>query len=347
MDSPAFLDVNYDRRFGVEIELNSFDGRDFKRNPLQKGELPKGIDYIAHLLMEILNAPVKIAGWHPTHNNFKEWVCKPDSSCGIEICSPANKGWLALVDIERAITGLSNDRNVRIDDRCSLHFHVEVADCVVRDSGTLSHGIVYEKSLPLASILANWIKCEPIFLDSVPKGRKTNRYCPSLGMGDVFAHNSPLDPERLIISLSQKYSTVNTYHLVNGKRATLEFRIMDKEGCINSYLTINWIRLLLHFLEMAKNKGLPKMYDRDDAWTSLLWLDTKDVMNFLGFTGEHKLSSDLEQTRNWFLARLVTNMGTGSGIWSEKGRSVAKRQLDEVISSLGYSNDEILAFLQP
>ena len=43
------------RKFGVEIELNSFDKRDFKLNPLAMNEFPKGMDYIANLIRNLNN----------------------------------------------------------------------------------------------------------------------------------------------------------------------------------------------------------------------------------------------------------------------------------------------------
>ena len=55
-----FIDFNQKRKFGIEIEFNSFDGRDFRKNPLDKGEMPLGIDYIADLVNKNTDRNVKI-----------------------------------------------------------------------------------------------------------------------------------------------------------------------------------------------------------------------------------------------------------------------------------------------
>jgi hypothetical protein len=331
MDEMQVIDINYNRKFGVEIELNAFDGRDFKKNPLLKGELPKGIDYIARLLVEILDKQVRVCGWHPTHNN-EDWVCKPDSSCGIEICSPATKGRATLLEIEKVIKAIGEDRNIKIDNRCSLHVHVDISDCLYRSANSSRYDWA-QSPRSLAAILACWIKCEAVFLDSVPCDRKRNRYCPSIGMSDLFTHNSNIDPIELILSLGQnKYSTINTFHLLNGKRDTIEFRIMDNEGCISSNITKNWINLILHFVEVAKNQNLPKKYIKGDVWSSLLWLDPREVIEFL-FNGN--LSLDLVEVRDWFLTRLLCNIKTDlPGVWSNAGRSFAIQQVEEMTKEM-------------
>src|SRR5688572_42655 len=193
MDEMKTLKFNYDRRFGVEIELNSLDRRDFKARPLRQGELPEGTNYIATLLMENLRSPVRINKWNYTHNNFAEWVVKPDSSCGIEVCSPAFKGWTGLKQVVKTIDILEADPKILVDDRCSFHVHVNVMDCLSRikrtGMGFNSSGYEWSKSYDLAAILAWWTKCEPVFLDSVPADRKRSRYCMAIGSTDLLHAN--------------------------------------------------------------------------------------------------------------------------------------------------------------
>ena len=311
------LSFDYNRRFGVEIEVNSFDGRDFKDYPLGKNEHPLGMDYIAVNLAELLQAEVNVAKWEYTHHN-NCWVLKPDSSCGIELCSPVVKRWTGLKTICRAVDILDADERVIIDDRCSLHVHVEVAD--------LDHR-------RLAAVLAFWIKCEAVFLDSVPSDRKKSKFCPCIGEVDMFSHDDGLDADRLIHKMgASKYYTANVYHMMKGRRSTIEFRIVGAEGCRNSFLTKNWIRLLLHFIERSSNYPLHR-FRPGNPWTSLCWLDPTDVMSLLGFDGSFRLSPGLEQTRNWFLSRLHTNIRSNlSGVWSPDARSVAIKQVDQLIA---------------
>lgn len=354
MDSPEALGFNYDRRFGVEIEINAFDRRDFKKFPLnlKSGELPQGIHYVADLVMKTLKKPVHVGKWHHTHNNYNEWIIKPDSSCGIEVCSPATKGWTGLKDIQTVITALSEDEKVPIDERCSFHVHVNVNDSVHLQVSPEGFGrrVNHERSMKLASIIAHWIKCEPVFMDSVPEDRKRSRFCQCIGMSDLFEHSTEIDPQTLIGRLgSHKYYTLNTYHLNKGKRNTIEFRIIERDGCRDAYLAKNWIRLLVHFVEMTRLLPFPNQFIKGDKWSSLLWLDPRDVMGILGFIGnEYVLSKGMEQTRNWFLARMVSNLKSDlPGVWCEEARGFAYEQVGEIITELGFTEAEMLKHLLP
>lgn len=331
MDDPIRLAFCYGRRFGVEIELNAFDNRDFRKFPLRKGELPEGIHYVGNLITKMLGTPADICKWGHTHNN-NHWVLKPDSSCGIEVCSPVSKGWVGLKNICRVIDLFRHDPHIQADQKCSLHVHMDMADMC----STGGPGSRWDDELGV--VLAYWMKCEGVFLDSVPAQRKRNRYCQCIGVCDLFEHDHDYRPKDLVKLLGQqKYYSINTYHLCQNRRPTIEFRIVESEGCRDPYLVKNWIRLLVHFVEVAKRHQYPPSYTPGDKWSSLLWLDPDDVMGFLGFNGGYELSRGMEQTRNWFLARLYANMADNkmAGVWSDKARQIAKEQIDRQIANLG------------
>jgi len=339
MDNPKILSFTYNRRFGAEMELNSFDNRDFQTYPLDtdKKELPAGCDQVAQLVLDTVGDPVNIKTWHHTHGN-KEWVIKPDRSCGMELCSPVSKGWSGLKRICEVADGLSRDPRVLCDDRCSLHIHIEVSDCV-------------ENKLNLAKILAYWVKCESVFLDSVPPNRKRNCYCQCIGMSDLFEHDSLWDEYDIIKKLgSRKYFTANCFHLHRGYRNTIEFRIAESQACLNPFLIKNWIRLLMHFVDQAKQARVPQKYSPHDPWTGFCWLNPSEVMELLGFVPGQELSLGLQQTRNWFLARLHQNISKTNllpGIWSEAARAVAREQLYEIINNLGLKVEDMGEYLNP
>jgi hypothetical protein len=321
MDSPVCKHIDfrkYYRRYGVEIEVNAMDGR--ARPPGENQ--PEGIHYVGLMVNKVLDCPVQINKWHHTHHN-NAWVVKPDSSCGMEICSPVSKGTHGLNDIMRVIEAVRDDINVEVDERCSLHLHVEVADLSVDE---------------LAAVLAYWIKCEYCFLNSVPPRRKRNRYCQQLGITDLFEHNSNFTPNQLINKLSNyKYFSLNTYHYNKGRRPTIEFRIMEEGACSDPVLTANWIRLIIHFVEMAKEWPLPGKYEECNPWSSYLWLDPKDVFKVLGFLpSQSTLSPDMEETRTWFLRRLLDNtMNTGlPGIWEDEPLSLPYQEIRSLADEL-------------
>ena len=335
MDIQSVLTFDSQRRFGVEIELNAFDDRDFRENPLAPGELPEGIHYIAWIIAKKSKKNVLIQRWDHTHNN-DYWVLKPDSSCGIEICSPVSRGTYGIHQICHVVDTLQDNRFAVADDRCSLHVHIEVKDCSVEE---------------IAKILAYWIKCEAVFLDSVSFVRKNNQFCQCIGQNQDIKHNDVYDPVRLITRLgSHKYFTANAYQMMQkGKRKTLEFRIMGREGCFDSFLVKNWLRLLLHFVDCAKKAPSIYQYVKGDPWSSLLWLDLRDVLKFLGFWEDRELSSEMRQTRNWFVDRVKENWRTTCehGIWSLDARKIVSHEIDCVMQQFGLEKQFAHEFLCP
>lgn len=319
MDS--LLTCKKNRRFGIEIELNSLDG-DLAR-PKYNDKMPEGSRLLASLVRKATREGVEIMDWDYTNNNDC-WIIKPDMSCGIELCSPILKdGWgmdrlLWVIDAIR-------ESKLNADDRCSLHIHVNVGDFV-----SFPHGWLESKEL--TSVVCHWIKCEPVFLDAMPPKRKINTYCPAIGMTDLVQHDTRCD-NRVVDRLSHiKYYTINMYHMRQGRRPTIEFRIADNEACIDPVYARNWIRLILHFVEMTKYLLPLRRYRQGDSDSGLVWLDPLRVFQLLGF--DRPLDCELMEVRGWFLERIKKyNQEFGlPGAFSGEGRSIAR---DEVTSILG------------
>ncbi len=85
---------------------------------------------------------------------------------------------------------------------------------------------------------------------------------------------------------------------------------------------------------MVRNRRLPSRYESGNQWSSLLWLNPKDVFSLLKFDGE--LSEGLRQVRDWFLRRLLANAhNTGlTGIWSNEGRMASWTEITELDNQL-------------
>lgn len=318
MDNLVVENLNLDcyRRYGVELELNAFD---LRNRPIghENGKLPEGIHYIGNLIKKTLDERVLIHKWGNDHNNDM-WIVKPDSSCGLEVCSPVSKGWHDLKRICRVVDAFAADPKVPVDGRCSLHVHVDVSDLSLDQ---------------VATILTWWIKCEPVFMDSVPSSRKRNPYCQFIGQSDFLdsVELGFLSTGALLRNLGEcKYYSANSYHIYHKKRSSMEFRIMDYTACKDSLAVKNWTRLLLHFIERAVDKGMPAMYQENDPWSGYLWLDPCHVFDFLGFLpNQYNLSDGLLQVRAWFMSQLLHNgLNTGlSGVMSDVGRSRAWEEI--------------------
>lgn len=309
------LSFNSQRRIGVELEVNAFDGR----NRPETGKRPAGIEHVCRVVQENTEEGAMLKEWEHTQEN-EQWVCKPDSSCGIEVCTPPLKGWRGIRKVVQVVDAFAKDPKIKVDKRCSVHVHVEVADL---------------SETQIGSVITHWVKCEPIFMDLVPPERKKNRYCQFVGMTTLFDTDVILTPGDIIKRVGDvKYYTLNTnqYRRSNGTRKTLEFRIIEGAGCKDPYLVKNWIRLLLHFVERTSKMPMPGPYKKDDPWSSYCWLDTKDVMRLLGFHNDphqYELSKGLTQTRNWMLARLMKYMMPDT----EKGpRWKAFAELQEILA---------------
>ena len=112
---------------------------------------------------------------------------------------------------------------------------------------------------------------------------------------------------------------------------------MDGDCCLDPWNAKNWIRLIIHFIEMSLKKGMPNEYHPGDPWSGYCWLDPKDVFEFLGFGGNYNLSNGLQQVCEWFVDRLYLNVSDTCkiGVMSESARCVADRQISDLFSIYG------------
>ena len=288
------------RNFGVEIEINSFDQRDFREQSLHKGERPEGMDYIFDNLLR-MGLETKIEDWHNSHNNTN-WICKPDSSCGIEICSPVSN---KLEDLIKVIDFLSKDKLVKVDSRCAFHVHFDVEDLCFDE---------------LVLILCWWIKFEHIFFDAMPDSRKNNKYCQCIGITDLFEHDEVINGKNIVSKLGRsKYISCNTFHLCKGNRNSIEFRIADSEACLDVEYSKNWILLLEHFIKVSIKSDIPD---------SLCWENPKKFISFL-------LEENLDdEVKNWFFDRILKNINSNILNWNLPFRKHSILEFNEIFENL-------------
>ncbi len=312
------LSFKSNRRNGTELEILAFDGKN--RPAGGEKDKPVGTDYVVTLVKNHTDENVEWRFYEHTHNNDC-WVVKPDSSCGLEICTPIYRNWRGIRKVCQVVDAFSKDPNIKVDQRCSVHVHVDVSD--------LPEEVA-------AGILIFWVKCEAVFLDMVPPWRKSNRYCQFLCARDNFDTEIYLNAKEILAALGDvKYYTANANQWIrtNGKRKTLEFRIIEGEGCKDPYLIKNWLRLILHFVEMASKRPMPGPFVEGDQWSWICMLDTADVFSLLGFyPGQYELSNGLTQTRNWMLARLCEYMTPDMAMGP---RWKSYKELKEIVGLIG------------
>lgn len=226
------------RRMGVELEYNSFDRQSRSSS---ENNLPHGIYTFGDIIKNTLGKSVDINKWHQTNNNYN-WIVKPDSSCGLEVCSPPEQPHHALLEIRKVIEGLLANKSITADERCSLHMHVEIEDFDEND---------------LCCLVTKWIQYEPFFFFLTRKNRWLNRYCKPLGFHYEFDDSSRLTMKKCMEILSEnKYFAINFFHYKKDKRKTVEFRIMGNDACMDVDDAINWCKLILCFVERCKSYNL-------------------------------------------------------------------------------------------
>jgi hypothetical protein len=312
------------RRFGVEIELNRLQTVGW-----DKPDIPEGMYEVGQIVVDKLGELVEIKKYGHTHHN-NNWVLKPDSSCGLELVTPVLRGWNGIERLMKVVEGVSDDERIEADDRCSLHVHAEVSDCTVEG---------------VARVLSWWLKCEPVLMDAFPPRRKRNKYCQFVNFGQEFKLDTEMTPEEMIREFGQtesKYGSINTLHLNKGRRPTMEFRLGENIMCRDPYAVKNWVRFILHFIDITSKRPLPAKYEEGNIWTGWHWLDPVDVMKVLALDGE--LSPGLTQVRDWFLARLLRYTGDASwpGAMGVKGRVRAWKETLQLIDQYHVDVQEAL-----
>lgn len=226
-----------ERRFGVELEYNAFDNKSRSRT---LNDLPDGIYDMALRLQKASNKTVEINKWSYTSNN-KNWVLKPDSSCGIEICSPPFRGIYGFEEFYRVLNDFVLAKEIKSDDRCSMHVHIEIEDFKLNN---------------LMFMIEKWINFELFFFMLTGSQRWLNQYCIPLGFNKNFDASKPMTLVELMDKLSDyKYYSINLFHYVKNRKKTIEFRCMGNEACVNPDDAANWCKLLLCFVDRCKEQS--------------------------------------------------------------------------------------------
>lgn len=266
------------RRMGVELEYNSFDrlSRSYSDN-----NLPNGIYAFGDMVVKAIQKNVDINKWQQTNNNLN-WIVKPDSSCGLEVCSPPNQPQVALPAIAKVITALTSNKSVTADRRCSLHVHIEIEDFTEND---------------ICFLVQSWINYEHLFYFLTKEDRWYNRYCKPLGYHYAFSDKVKLNSNRCLQILSDnKYFAINFYHYKKEKRKTVEFRIMGGDACVDIDDCINWCKLILIFVERCKSES----YDKNFIDT----IEYKNISTFYEFINYQGVCLDDCETIMWMISRL-------------------------------------------
>lgn len=214
------------------------------------------------------------------YRDYRGWQCKYDCSCGVELASRIMRNHQGLKKAAM-VTKALEEEGARTGQSCGFHVHVDVSDLSREQKD---------------AILAWWIKIEGFVMNSVPDHRKNNRWSQLLST-HFAADTSYSGSEIRSMMPSTRYCSLNTWS--DEVRGSFEFRIA--EGTIKSNVVKNWIRFLVHFVEMVKDKEMPE---------NLNWLLPEEILKLLKLvndptTGTQRVySSSMQEMRKWILERI-------------------------------------------
>jgi len=298
------------RRFGVELEYNALDNNSRSKD---KNNLPVGIFSYSNSIAKKIGKSVDVNGWQYTNNN-NAWVVKPDSSCGLEVCSPPMVASEAIHQLKDVVDGLNDSKFARSDGRCSFHVHVEIED--------LSENQVW-------NLFLNWVRNELFFYLLTNNDRWLNHYCQPIGFSAIFDKHEALTYSNMLRRLSEyKYYAINLYHYKKKRKKTMEFRIMGNNACINSIDAVNWCKILICFVERAKDISMEKWIK---SMSYANFPETISFMDFDGFFNDKNICGWIAEKLK--LAQKADGLGVKNPVW-EKIIEFSKDDIDHSINIL-------------
>lgn len=270
LDEPRIIRWNKTRTYGLEFEF----ARDYcDRNVLKRA-------------IEQAGQRAQVRDWEHTRDNHNLWICKTDSSCGWEVCSPPMSGPATLKNVGEVLTKIFA-AGAQFNNNCGFHIHLSVQD------------FDQEK---LYSLLAHWIKIEMMIMNSHPSHRRDNPYCKLCNnrISNYDPHREYSGDQLYDVLCRERKQTLNITNY--NERKTIEFRMgdmtMDPEDVKNR------VRFLIWFTDVCRLMPMPK---------NLNWFTPKQAMRWLGLSYDQSdtikkvFTPAVKSMRNWILKRLEAN----------------------------------------
>jgi hypothetical protein len=297
MKEENIITWNRNRKFGIELEFLNTDphrAREWFKEKIAEVLLDEGVSY----------QKAQVRDWEHTHDNEGIWVCKTDSSCGYEVCTPPLKGPQELRLFGKVIDKFKTS-GAKFNDSCGLHVHVSLKDFTDEQ---------------MYNVLMYWIKIEHNIANAHPEHRRKNvRYC-ELALNKVknFKVNSSYSGHEVYDILRRGRGAINPAYWEN--RRTLEFRI--GEMTLDSESIKNRVRFLITFIDTCKYLPTPD---------NLNLLSPKGMLRLLGLLDSEsevfskKFSPAMISMRNWILDRIDTYIPNGrNSVWKDDKEMVAQ-----------------------
>lgn len=283
------------RRFGIEIEVEP------NLSKVKLGEIIEQYDSTRLVIVE--QPDTTVGGWAESKSN-DYWHVKYDSTCGplgkgkdfgYEIASYVGSNLEDLENISNLGQALKNN-DAKINENCGLHIHVDA---------------FLKPKTAIGTVLANWLKIEPVLFHSFPSHRKYSKWCKSIrGKANILKLESDLSAENVYDSLAPQNLEPHdnndkkvSLNLVgyerylrewDTERATLEFRI--PECSLDPKHIKNCTLFFIHFVNTVNKFPVNLNIVEDlDEFFEICNLGGRDVV----------LDKNLFDLKIWFLKRLM------------------------------------------
>lgn len=288
-----YYKFNFRRCFGIELEFGS--------EGVTKEDL--------QIIISENSYKSVIVSAHGSSKNNNFWHVKNDSSCGrlgtgrdtgLEIASFKACSFRDLQHVAN-ITKIVKQFGCKTNKNCGFHVHVDVSDY---------------NDVDLGRIIAMWYKIENIFMNSVPKRRRTNAYCKTWksnmpkdiskcrSFEDIFNLCAPLATPATITT-DRRYNLNVVNYITSNRtkkpsRKTVEFRF--PEGTLSCDTVKNWTRIFVNFIQSLK-RDKPEFEGTKEAsfeeFMRIIGLNSKCGEKFKIF------SKALNESRVWICQRVI------------------------------------------
>ena len=292
------------RKFGVELEFTS-------RSPNSRENHQQ---FIREVLAEegIEHQEVHVREWEHTRNNDNIWVCKTDSSCAYEICTPPLHGPNELKLLGKVCQKLK-DKRCHYDETCGLHVHLSLADF---------------SEAQMHNMLMYWIKIEHNIMHAHPDHRRRNsRYCaPAMSRIQGWVANENYNGDDLYRLLRRHRGAISPNYWE--ERKTIEWRMGEMD--LDPESVKNRIRFLIWFVDICKIVNTPP---------NLNLYTPKQMLRFLGLLGDNGetnsevYSPAVKSMRRWIVDRMAQHI-------PEKYFRKDKNQVSDVKKELEETDDD-------
>ena len=238
---PVRPDYTFTHKFGIEIEAYNCS--------------------MSRLADELREAGIRVTVEGYNHTTRDHWKLVTDSSLHgndtFELVSPILAGEAGLKELEK-VCWVLDLCNVKVNDSCGLHVHLDAADFNMNTWRNLDLSYKHLENL----------------IDAfMPATRRNNRYCKSLN----HVSDERIKSARTIDDLRDVFDR-DRYHKVNfeaySRHKTVEFR--QHSGTTNFTKMENWILFLNGLITFAKQDNLSGR----NTLESLPFLDEKQKLYF-------------------------------------------------------------------